>query len=425
MLIENIRLALAGLRSNIMRSILTMLGIIIGIGSVIGIMTVGNSLSSSVTSSMSELGTSNITVGVTMKDVSSSSTNEDGLEFGEDYYYEEPTADDYISASMIKDITEHFADKVQAVEATASLGQAKVSNGSDRENVNITGVNLGSFIVNSKDLLAGSIFSSRDFDRGSKVALIADDLATDIYGDVNSAVGKSIELNYNNKYESYTVVGVYNFDESSSFSMSSATPTTTLYVPLLTAQNETHNYTFSTFTIMAKNVENYDAFTKELTNYINARYYRNNEHFETFAYSMSTMLSTLTSMLSTITLAISVIAGISLLVGGIGVMNIMLVSVSERTNEIGTRKALGATNGNIQMQFIVESVIICLIGGIIGVALGIGIGAIGSKLMGSAASISYSSIAISLIFSMSIGVFFGFYPARKAAQMNPIDALRY
>jgi putative ABC transport system permease protein len=130
-------------------------------------------------------------------------------------------------------------------------------------------------------------------------------------------------------------------------------------------------------------------------------------------------------MISTITLAISVIAAIALVVGGIGVMNIMLVSITERTREIGTRKALGATNGSIRVQFIVEAMIICLIGGIIGVIVGLIGGQFAAKILGYPASPSISGIIISLIFSMATGLFFGYYPANKAAKMNPIDALRY
>ena len=140
---------------------------------------------------------------------------------------------------------------------------------------------------------------------------------------------------------------------------------------------------------------------------------------------MSSMLSMLTTMLGTITTAISIVAGIALIVGGIGVMNIMLVSITERTKEIGTRKALGAKNSSIRTQFIVEAMIICLIGGFFGVIVGVGGGMIASHILGYPAKPSISAIIISLIFSMIIGVFFGYYPANKAAKMNPIDALRY
>lgn len=137
------------------------------------------------------------------------------------------------------------------------------------------------------------------------------------------------------------------------------------------------------------------------------------------------MISSMTDMLSTISLAIAIIAGISLLVGGIGVMNIMLVSITERTREIGTRKALGATNGSIRLQFIMESVVICLIGGFIGIVLGITLGAVAAGFMGYAASPSVTGIFFSVSFSILIGIFFGYYPANKAAKMNPIEALRY
>ena len=130
-------------------------------------------------------------------------------------------------------------------------------------------------------------------------------------------------------------------------------------------------------------------------------------------------------MMGTVSLAIAVIAGISLLVGGIGVMNIMLVSITERTREIGTRKALGATNNSIRIQFIVESVIICLIGGMIGIAVGAGLGSFGANLLGYAATPSISAIETAVSFSMAIGVFFGSYPANKAAKLEQIEALRY
>ena len=140
---------------------------------------------------------------------------------------------------------------------------------------------------------------------------------------------------------------------------------------------------------------------------------------------MDSMIGSMTSIMSTVSLAIGVIAAISLLVGGIGVMNIMLVSVTERTREIGTRKALGAKNTAIRIQFIVESMIICLIGGILGVALGTTLGRVGSTLLGAPGWPTLSIVLIAVGFSMAIGVFFGYYPANKAAKLDPIEALRY
>ena len=162
----------------------------------------------------------------------------------------------------------------------------------------------------------------------------------------------------------------------------------------------------------------------EVKNYL-ARYYRTNENYTVTAISMDSMISSVNSMMNTLSVAIAVIAAISLLVGGIGVMNIMLVSVTERTREIGTRKAIGATNGNIRMQFVVESVIICSIGGVIGILFGGVLGYVGSTLIGAPAVPKLSYILLAVGFSMAIGIFFGYYPANKAAKMDPVEALRY
>ena len=158
---------------------------------------------------------------------------------------------------------------------------------------------------------------------------------------------------------------------------------------------------------------------------MNNRYYKDNKNFEISAMSMESIIESMTSMLSTVALAIAAIGGISLLVGGIGVMNIMLVSITERTREIGTRKALGATNGSIRLQFITEAMVLCLVGGILGIVLGIVVAAFATNLMGYAVRPSAAGILISVSFSALIGVFFGYYPASKAAKLNPIEALRY
>ena len=140
---------------------------------------------------------------------------------------------------------------------------------------------------------------------------------------------------------------------------------------------------------------------------------------------MSSITNSMNSMVETVSVAIAFIAGISLLVGGIGVMNIMLVSITERTREIGTRKALGAKNSSIRMQFIIEAVILCLIGGLLGIAAGFALGAAAASVLGYAAAAPMAAILGSVVFSMVIGVFFGFYPANKAARLDPIEALRY
>ena len=198
-----------------------------------------------------------------------------------------------------------------------------------------------------------------------------------------------------------------------------------MYLPFETARNQNHTTTgYSQFTIVTNTGVDTASFMEEVEIFFN-KFYSRNENYQVSVTSMESMLSSMTEMLNTISIAISIIAGISLLVGGIGVMNIMLVSITERTREIGTRKALGATNGSIRLQFIMESIVICLLGGFIGIILGIALGAVAVEIMGYAASPSVGGIIFSVVFSIFIGVFFGYYPANKAAKLNPIDALRY
>ena len=153
--------------------------------------------------------------------------------------------------------------------------------------------------------------------------------------------------------------------------------------------------------------------------------YANNKNFHVSAYNMASDLGMINTVLNVITIAVSGIAAISLIVGGVGVMNIMLVSITERTREIGTRKALGAKNSSIRLQFIIEAVILCLLGGVFGIILGFILGAVAASLLGYAASAPVAAIIGSVVFSMIIGVFFGYYPANKAARLDPIEALRY
>ena len=190
------------------------------------------------------------------------------------------------------------------------------------------------------------------------------------------------------------------------------------------AQLQVHNTDISDFTVVAKDGVDTTSLASEMQTWLNAHNtaYAN---YQMECYSMQSMIKQSTDMSKNTTNAMTLIAALALLVGGIGVMNIMTVSITERTREIGTRKALGAPNEQILLQFITEAIIICLIGGLIGIGLGIVMGNIASKVMGYPASISLASIAVSMGFSMFIGVFFGFYPANKAAKMNPIEALRY
>lgn len=425
LVLENIMLALTALKANKMRALLTMLGIIIGISSVIAIMTVGNSLNNSITTSMQDIGANNLTVGIKQKS-SEEEVTEGGLRFGRGFG-RSMEEEDYMTEEMLASYEMAFPDQVEYISLSESIGSAVAEDGALYANVNVTGVNNDYLETNELTMLAGRSLTGRDQSEARKVALVSDKLVESMFeGDNNAALGNTVEVTINDRFYVYTIVGIYEYEESSVFTSDSDEDVTTdLYLPLETAKEQTHAAEgYTQLTVVTKAGTDNTTFMEQTEHFFN-RFYTNNEYYEISVTSMETMISTMTDMLSTISIAISIIAGISLLVGGIGVMNIMLVSITERTREIGTRKALGATNGSIRLQFITESIVICLIGGFMGIVLGLTLGSVAANVLGYEASASIGSIAFSVGFSIMIGVFFGYYPANKAAKLDPIEALRY
>ena len=413
---ENIRLAWEGLRAGKMRAFLTMLGIIIGIGSVIGILTVGSGLTDSINSEMSTLGANNIIVMLQSK-----SNQQSGFMRG----YEDK---DLMTDDMIEALRARYPDAIQYVSLTSTLASGTAKDGKKTANLSLDGVNTDYFDANDVKMLAGSTITESDIDNHKMKAVVSDRLVNNLFdGDVQAALGKKISVYTNFEIYTFTVVGVYKYEQNMmNMSFAAAEDVyTSAYIPITVAQKLSGAAEgYASITIMTTSAVSSANFAAVAEHFLN-KYYKNNENYQVAAMSMESILSTVDSMMGTVNIAIAAIAAISLLVGGIGVMNIMLVSVTERTREIGTRKAIGATNGNIRMQFVVESVIICSIGGVIGILFGGVLGYVGSTLIGAPAVPKLSYILLAVGFSMAIGIFFGYYPANKAAKMDPVEALRY
>lgn len=413
---ENISLAIAGLRSNKMRAFLTMLGIIIGISSVIMITTLGMIMQKSVTDSYASLGANLVQIGL--------ETKNDALR---NYYMHE----DMLTDEMIDQYKEEFGNKISRIGLNSSVdkkGSTRIGH-KDYE-IKGQGANADYIQMQSMNIIKGRSFTERDINSEKYVCLLSDKQAKKIYGNENP-LGQIMAVRFGNSTYDFTIVGIYEqkmtalLSAVASIGASDWDPT--LLIPVSTADRISGAIPGSYFYMMINGAEELDSteFGEQTANFFNSHFYAKNDSFQCRYYTAEQEMSMMTSVLGIVQTVISVIAAISLLVGGIGVMNIMLVSVTERTREIGVRKALGAKNSAIRIQFITESMIICLIGGIIGIIFGVLFGNLAGLLMNTMASPSPMAIIGSVLFSMAIGVFFGYYPANKAAKMDPIEALRY
>lgn len=433
-ILENIRLAMTSLLANKMRSLLTMLGIIIGIASVIAIVTVGDAITGSVNKEMASFGGNNVTVGVQQKRTASSDSASDAQSAVQDsayggYYGEQslsPTDADLITPAMIADYEKVFGRRVAAISLSDDAGSDTLTNGRSKAQVSITGINSGYSTVQKLELVAGRWLRQQDINQQRHLALVSDKFVDSYWGAAvqdTDAVGKSILVTISGQSVRLYIAGVYHMPANGMYFYDSGT--TSLYIPISLAKTLAGKAAgYSSITILPALSENGQSFLRS-TNTFFASYYTHNARFTAAASSNEQYMKSLNKTMGTLKLGIGAIAAISLLVGGIGVMNIMMVSVTERTREIGVRMALGAKSRVILFQFIVEAMLICLVGGAIGVGIGLALGALGASLMHYTAHASVPVILFAVGFSMAIGLFFGYYPAKKAAQLNPIDALRY
>ena len=440
---ENIKEAFTSILSNKMRSLLTMLGIIIGISSVIIITTIGGSIQSTLTATLNSLGGNTVTAYVQAR-----YPDDDDEDAWATWEYPDMTDDDYVTQEMIDGLVEQYPDEVKGVAAQNYLGSGKITDEADSDNyanVTMNGITPEYLDYMKLKISAGRSLTKADDVGQKRVCLIADTMAKRYFGD-KSPIGEQLSVvSSDGGIYDFAVVGVYEYNQALFGKVDTTVPekdrVTDMMIPIQTSfkLQGSEQTGYENFNLLLTPLADIEQATSDITSYFDA-IYANNEKFTVMTYNMQSDLGMINTVLNVITIAVSGIAAISLIVGGVGVMNIMLVSITERTREIGVRMALGAKRRTIKMQFVIEAIVLCLIGGIIGILLGVGIGA----LLGMAAGFviqnmyaeysnyiilsvhpSVQAIMLSLFFSMLTGVFFGYYPANKAAKMEVIDALRY
>ena len=396
-------IALRALRRNKMRSMLTALGIIIGVASVVAMVAVGNGAQARITSQVSALGQNLLTV-------FAGSKKSGGVNSG------------LGSASAITladaEAIQREVPDVAAVSPEVSVTAQAIANGRNWSTT-VVGESPDYLIIRDWKLAAGSMFNESDIRSAAKIAVIGSKTANELFGPLNP-VGQSVRI----KNIPFTIVGLL---ESKGAGMGGANQDDRILIPYTTAMKRlTGDRYLRSVNVEIRSADRMDIAQQQITSLLHQRHRLTSDQSDDFnIFNQKEIADTVNSISKIITLLLGSIAGISLVVGGIGIMNIMLVSVTERTREIGIRIAVGAQPGDIRLQFLIEAVTLSLLGGLIGVLCGVGASHLVGIFTDFKAVVSSGSIILAFGVSSVIGIFFGFYPAHKAAALDPIVALRY
>lgn len=399
---ESFLMAWASLIANKLRSLLTMLGIIIGVAAVIALVSIGNGVKQDIEDSISSLG-SNLLVVLPGAPRTPGARSSQG------------------SMKSLKIFDYEAIAKLEGVKAASPMtnGSYVVIYQNKNWTTSVAGVNSNFQDVNNWTMTSGRFFSDKNVQNRERVAVVGQTVVKNLFTD-EDPVGKEIRV----KNIPFRVIGVL---KSKGNGTMGNDQDDTVLIPYTTSMERVEGIDYlRRVYVVAKDDGGIDRLQADIENLLRVRHNIKDTNLDDFnIQNMKSIMETVAQTTGTFTLFLGAVAAISLVVGGIGIMNIMLVSVTERTREIGVRKALGATYSVIVTQFLIEAVVISLMGGFIGIAFGIGASKVIGMVSGMSTIVSVPTIIMSFAFSMAIGLIFGIYPARKAAKLNPIDALHY
>ena len=401
MILENMSMAFAAIRANKMRSFLTMLGIIIGIGSVISIVSIGDSMRALFADLYKDVGITRALVYVS-------------------WYVDDYRQTDYFTLDELERVKEVFADDLEYIDSNAYVSTDAIF-GRNKLKYDFQGIDYNYSDVMEMNIVSGRNLNKSDILGRKNNVVLEEKGAKELFGTENP-VGKSFRATIYGTTQEYTVVGIYRLKQTPLQAMMMGSgDTKSGYIPytLLTWPNDY----FSQLNFFAKEGTDMQLLATRMKDYVANM--KGRPTSEITFYAAQDELGSWDGLMGGLSMAVGGIAAISLVVGGIGIMNIMLVSVTERTREIGIRKALGARTRDVMIQFLTESAILSACGGMIGILIGVGLVSLGGALLQVRVVVKPSVVLMAVSFSAIVGIFFGLYPASKAAKADPIEALRY